>query len=71
MREFLMRYADQDRFCPGVRRSRGFPIWSGRLQLGVDAREIHARGRIPIFASILEAPVKAFLKKTFAGSLPS
>jgi hypothetical protein len=40
------------------------------LELSVDPREVHARGHLPIFASFLEAPVKAFLKKTFEKPIP-
>jgi hypothetical protein len=34
--------------------------------MSVDAQEVHARGNLPAFARLFEAPLKAFLQKTFA-----
>jgi hypothetical protein len=36
------------------------------VEMSVDAQEVHARGDLPIFARLLEGPIKAFLQKTFA-----
>ena len=41
------------------------------IKMSVDAQEVHAQGDLPAFAMFFEAPLKAFLQKTFAKSLPS
>src|SRR4051794_27120554 len=40
------------------------------VAMSVDAQEVHAEGNLPAFAHFLEAPLKAFLQKTFAKPLP-
>ena len=40
------------------------------VEMSVDAHEVHARGNLPAFARLFEAPLKAFLKKTFDRPLP-
>jgi hypothetical protein len=40
------------------------------LDMSVDAEHVYARGDLPFFARFIEAPLKAFLQKTFAKPLP-
>ena len=40
------------------------------IALWVDAQDVHATGDIPLFARLFEAPLKAFLERTFAKQLP-
>jgi hypothetical protein len=40
------------------------------VEMWVDAEEVHARGDLPFFAKLFEAPLKAFLQQTFQKALP-
>ena len=40
------------------------------VEMWVDAQEVHAQGDLPVFAQIFEAPLRAFLQRTFPKQLP-
>ncbi len=40
------------------------------IAMSVDPQHVHATGDLPVFARLIEAPLRAFLEKTFARSLP-
>src|SRR3954451_13134341 len=40
------------------------------VEMWVDAQEVHAKGDIPVFARLVEAPLKKFLHQTFQKQIP-